>query len=270
MYNPYSSTNVYPYFSQSFYIISSSNLSRFVLPLLPSYVKYVSSKPNEVFVNEKNASITVQSSSLFSSYYYDFHIEAIDSQIPSLTCSVPVRIYFGINQQAPRLLNNFTRELIEILPSGFNYQIKAYDPDISLNDQTHSFPPTIEYDIESIENVDIERYTGRIFLRNSSQSLFNFTVTLTDFGQPNRLMTKQRITFDLRFDEKILPREISMMDSITFIVLSACVISMIIILIIITLLCNYCYCNTSIKKPTANLSPTTPNSCLIDNEFVRY
>ncbi len=269
IYNPYSISNVYPYFSQSFYILTSNNISQFVLPSLPSYVKYISSKSNEIFIDEKNGSITIRSPSLFSSYYYDFQIQAIDSQIPSLSCSIPIRIFFGINQQSPRLLNNLTQQSIEISSSEFIYQIEAYDPDLSLNNQNTISPPSIEYEIEPSINLEIERYTGRIFLKNVNQSIYNFTLILTDFGQPNRLITRQRLTFHIRSNEKINRQEIQMIISTTFILIIIGISLMIIVFLIIIFTFNCCSCKSSAKKSLANLSPTTPDSRLIDNEYVR-
>ncbi|CAF0962387.1 unnamed protein product [Rotaria sordida] len=269
VYNSYSVSNIYPYFSQSFYILTSNNISQFVLPSLPSYVKYISSEPNKILIDEKNASIKIQSSSLFSSYSYDFYIKAIDSQIPSLSCSIPIRIYFGINQQSPRLFENLTKQSIEISSREFIYQIQAYDPDLSFNNQNNLFPPTIEYEIyDSLENVEIERYTGRIFFKNINQSIYNFTIILTDFGQPNRLITRQQITFDFISNEKLNQQEIPIIISTTFILISACILSIIILLIIIIILFNCYQGKLSTKKSLSNLSPTTPDSCLIDNEYI--
>ncbi|CAF1590950.1 unnamed protein product [Rotaria sp. Silwood1] len=268
IYNSYSISNIYPYFSQSFYILTSNNISKFVLPLLPSYVKYISSKPNEILIDEKNGSITIQSSSLFSFYSYDFYIRAIDFQIPSLSCSIPIRIYFGINKQLPRLYKNLTKHSIEISSSELTYQIQAYDPDLSFNDQNNLFPPSIEYEIDSLENIEIERYTGRIFFKNINQSIYNFTVILIDFGQPNRLITRQKIIFNLISNNKLNHQEIPIIISTTFILISACIFSIIILLIIIILLFNCYQGKLSTKKSLSNLSPTTPDSCLIDNEYI--
>ncbi|CAF3556208.1 unnamed protein product [Rotaria socialis] len=269
IYDPYSLLNAYPYFSQSFYTLTSNNISQFVLPLLPSNVKYKSSKPDDITIDEKNASITVRSSLLFLSYFYDFYIEAIDSQISSLSCSVPIRIYFGINQQSPRLSNNLTRQSIEISSSDVMYQIQAYDPDLAFDQRSNSLPPSIEYQIDSLGNLEIERYTGRIFLKNINQSTYNFTVILTDFGQPNRLITRQRIVFDVILNEEIDRQEIPMNISTTFILISACIISIVILIIIIIILSLACVqCQLSAQKSMSNLSPTTPDSCLIDNEYI--
>ncbi|CAF1160385.1 unnamed protein product [Rotaria sp. Silwood1] len=268
IYNSYSISNIYPYFSQSFYILTSNNISKFVLPSLPSYVKYISSKPNEILIDEKNGSITIQSSSLFSFYSYDFYIRAIDFQIPSLSCSIPIRIYFGINKQLPRLYKNLTKHSIEISSSELTYQIQAYDPDLSFNDQNNLFPPSIEYEIDSLENIEIERYTGRIFFKNINQSIYNFTVILIDFGQPNRLITRQKIIFNLISNNKLNHQEIPIIISTTFILISACIFSIIILLIIIILLFNCYQGKLSTKKSLSNLSPRTPDSCLIDNEYI--
>jgi hypothetical protein len=269
VYNSYSLSNIAPYFSQSFYILTSNNISQFILPSLPSYVKYISSKPNEISIDETNGSIKIRSSSLYSSDYYDFQIKAIDSRTPSLSCSIPIRIFFGINHQSPRLFNNLTKQSIEISSSGFIYQIQAYDPDLSLDDQAKIYPPSIEYEIDPSINLEIERYTGRIFVKNINQSIYNFTLILTDFGQPNRLITRQRIIFDIKSNDKQNRREIPMMSSQTVVLISTGVLSIIILFIIIILIFNYCHCKSSPKKSLSNLSPTTPDSRLIDNEYVR-
>jgi len=267
--NPYSISNVYPYFSQAFYILTSSNLSSFVLPILPSYVKYISSKSNEISIDEKNGSIIIRSPSLFSLYSYDFHIQAIDSQTPSLSCSIPIRIFFGINHQSPRLLNNYTEKSIDKSSAEFIYQIEAYDPDLSIDDLNRIIPPAIEYEIESSDDLEIDRYTGRIYLKNFNQSKYDFTLILTDFGQPNRLITRQRLTFDIKSNEKIHRREISMYISRTFILITAGIFVILILFILVLLLLNRCYCNSSTQKSLSNISPTTPACRLIDNEYVR-
>ncbi|CAM4791191.1 unnamed protein product [Rotaria magnacalcarata] len=109
----------YPYFSQSFYTLTSNNMSHFVLSSLPSYVKYNSSKPNESLIDEKML----------------------------------------------RLRNNLTRRSIEISSSDFIYQIQAYDPDLLFHQQTNPLQPSIEYEIDPQENLEIEHYTDRIFLK---------------------------------------------------------------------------------------------------------
>ncbi|CAF4660849.1 unnamed protein product, partial [Rotaria sp. Silwood2] len=177
--NPYSITNAFPYFTQSFYILSSKSLSQFSLPSIPSYVKYISSVPDIISIDPYNGSIIIRSTSLYTSYYYDFQIRAIDSHLPSLSSSISVRIFFGINKYSPRLLMNSTRQSIEILSSKFLYQIKAYDPDILLNDQTNLFPPSIEYEInDKLLNIEIERFTGRIFLKDLNKTKINFTLII--------------------------------------------------------------------------------------------
>jgi len=264
--NPYSTANVFPYFSQSFYILSSKNMSQFSLPSLPSHVKYISSVPDLISINPFTSSIIIRSSSLYSSYYYDFHIKAIDSHLPSLSSSVPVRIFFGINQHSPHLLINSTRQTLEVLSSNFLYQIKAYDPDILLNDQTNLFPPSIEYEIDTLTNIEIERFTGRIFLKDFNKTKFNFTLIMTDFGQPNRLTTRKILTFDIKDDGNI---------PISFLLISAFALILIILLSIALVLINCCCINhknslkTHQKTTWKNISPTTPDTRLIDNEYVR-
>ncbi|CAF1243955.1 unnamed protein product [Adineta steineri] len=270
VYDLYSVANVYPYFTQSFYILSSTNISQFSLPSLPSYVKYISSKSNEISIDEINGSIAIQSPSLFSSYSYDFYIQAINSQTPSLSCSIPIRIFFGINRQSPRLVQNLTKQSIEIpsLTSDFIYQIQAYDPDLSLDNQYKLFPPSIQYEVDSSENLDIERYTGRIFRKNSNQFIYNFTLILMDFGQPDRLITRVQITFHIKSNELLNRQEIPMFISTTFILISSAILVMIVLLIIIILLLNCCHRQSSTNKSLANISPTTPDSRLIDNEYI--
>ncbi|CAF0736102.1 unnamed protein product [Adineta steineri] len=263
--NPYSIVNIYPYFSQSFYVLSSKNLSQFSLPLLPSYVKYISSVPNLISVNPYNGSIVIRSSSLYSFYNYDFQIEAIDSHVPSLSSSISIRIIFGINKHSPRLIINSTKQSIEVLSSKFLYQIKAYDPDILLNDQTNLFPPTIEYEIEPSINIEIERFTGRIFLKDFNKTNINFTLIMTDFGQPNRLTTRHILTFDIQSDENM---------SISFLIIILSTFLIIILLSFLLILINCCLkrhknsLKTQEKTTWKNISPTAPNSCLIDNEYI--
>jgi hypothetical protein len=266
--NPYSSDTIFPYFSQSFYILSSKNISEFSLPSIPSYVKYISSVPDLISINPYTGSIIIRSSLLYSSYYYDFRIEAIDSHTPSLSTSVPIRIFFGINKHSPRLLINSTRQSIEILSSKFLYQIKAYDPDILLNAQTNLFLPSIEYQIDtSINNIEIERFTGRIFLKNLNTKTINFTLIMTDFGQPNRLTTRQILIFDIKSKENF---------SISFFLISFSILLILILLSILLLIINCCCCTTHKKSLKIyektnwiNLSPTTPDTRLIDHEYVR-
>lgn len=269
VYNPYSTSKDCPYFSQSFYILTSTNIPQFVLPSLPSDIKYKSSKPNEILINENNASITIQTPSLFSKYSYDFSIEAFNFQIPSSSCSIPIRIYFGINQYPPKVLNNSTRQTIVSSSTDFVYQIQAYDPDLLLTEQKTLYPPSIEYEIDSNDNIQIERYTGRINLINNDQSMYNFTVIITDFGQPNRLTTRQRIIFDISPNQEIFHQEIPLNNSTTFVLIGSCVFSIIMISIIVIILLNGFYHKFSTNKSISNISPTTHDSCLIDNEYVR-
>ncbi|UJR09664.1 hypothetical protein I4U23_013898 [Adineta vaga] len=213
--------------------------------------------------------MTIVSPSLFSSYYYDFHIQAINSQTPSLSCAIPIRIFFGINYQSPRLLGNLTTQTIDDVVSDFVYQIKAYDPDLSSDGQTQLFPPSIEYELDSTEFLEIERYTGRIFRKNFKQKHFNFTVILTDFGQPKRLTTRERIIFYIKSNNSMYGQEVPMFISTTFILISTGIVLMIILLIMIILLLNYCHRRTTTtKKSLVNISPTTPDSRLIDNEYI--
>ncbi|CAF1670202.1 unnamed protein product, partial [Adineta ricciae] len=199
----YSSTHVLPYFSHPFYILTSKNMSEFSLRALPSHVRYVSSVPDLISIDSFNASFTVRSLALYSSYYYDFQIQAIDSQTPSLSSSIPIRIFFGINKYPPYLLINSTRLSIEIFSSRFLYQVKAYDPDIIFNEEMNVLVPSIEYEVDPSTNIEIERFTGRIFLKNLNKTKINFTLIMTDFGQPNRLITKQSLVFDIQSRENL-------------------------------------------------------------------
>ncbi|CAF0919369.1 unnamed protein product [Rotaria sp. Silwood1] len=265
--NPYSIANVFPYFTQSFYILSSKTLSQFSLPSIPSYVKYISSVPDIISIDPYNGSIIIRSSVLYSSYYYDFQIQAIDSQISSLSSLVPVRIFFGINKYSPRLLINSTRQSIEILSSKYLYQIKAYDPDILLNDQTNLYPPSVEYEIDDKSiTIEIERFTGRIFLKDLNKTKINFTLIIKDFGQPNRLITQQTLIFDIKSNENI--------SIIFFFISISSMLLFVILLTILILIINHCWLNhkknLKIQKKTTwqNISPTTPDTCLIDNEYM--
>jgi len=106
-------------------------------------------------------------------------------------------------------------------------------------------------------------------MKNVNQSIYNFTLILTDFGQPNRLITRQRIAFNIISNEKIIRQEIRMIISRIFILISTGILSMIILFLIIFFLFNYCHRKSSTKKSLSNISPTTPDSRLIDNEYVR-
>ncbi|UJR36434.1 hypothetical protein I4U23_029157 [Adineta vaga] len=255
-----------PYISQSFYILTSKNMSQFSLPLLPSsHVRYISSVPNLISIDPFNASIIVRSSALYSSYYYDFQIEAMDSHTPSLSRSISIRIFFGINKHPPYLLINSTRQSIEVQSSKFLYQIKAYDPDIVFNEQSNVLVPSIEYEIEPSINIEIERFSGRIFLKNFNTTKINFTLIMTDFGQPNRLVTKQILIFDIQSTKTL---------SISFLLMIISTL-IVIILLSIVLICMNCCCKkhkksliTQEKTTWKNISPTAPNTSLIDNEYL--
>ena len=210
----------------------------------------------------------IRSPLLFNLYSYDFQIQIIDSQTPSLSDVIPVRIFFGINNQPPRLRNNSTQQIVDISSGGFLYQIEAIDPDLSIDYVKEMIPPIIEYQIDSSEDLEIDRYTGRIFVKNINRSKYDFNLILIDFGQPNRLITKQRMTFDIRSNEKSIRREVSMLISRTFILISAGIFVIIVIITLILVLCNTCYHQSITKKSLSNLSPTTPDSRLIDNEYV--
>lgn len=258
----------YPYFPQAFYVLSSRDVSQFFLPEVPSHVKYRSSISDLISVNPSNCSMIIRSSALYSAYHYDFQIEASDSRTPSLSCSVPVRIVFGMNQHAPRFISNSTEQTMEISSSKFLYQIKAFDPDILLNDQTNSVIPWIEYQIDPVvESLEIERFTGRIFLKDSNISKINFTLTMMDFGQPNRLTTRQTLIFDIKSKRNL---------SMSFVILCLLILLILLLLsILLLIVCCCCCCKTSKRssksheKPAwKNVSPTAPDTRLIDNEYV--
>jgi hypothetical protein len=89
---------------------------------------------------------------------------------------------------------------------------------------------------------------------------------MTDFGQPNRLTTRQILIFDIKSNENI---------SISFFLITSFFLLIIICLSILLLIINCC-CTTHKKslkiheKTTwKNISPTTPDTRLIDNEYVR-
>ena len=219
-----------------------------------------------ISVNPLNGSIIIRSSTLYSLYYYDFQIEVIDSRVPSLSSSIPIRIFFGINRHSPRLLMNSTRQIMEILPSKYLLQINAYDPDILINDQMNFFPPTVEYEIDSsVDNIEIERYTGRIFVKYSNITKVNFTLIMKDFGQPDRLITRHVLTFDIKSKENF---------SISFLILCLLILVIIVLLSILLLIINCC-CTTHRKSSKShekstwkNVSPTAPDSRLIDHDYV--
>lgn len=163
---------------------------------------------------------------------------------------------------------NSTEQTIELLPSKFLYQIKAYDPDLLLNDQMNIFPPTVEYEIDSPLNIEIDRYTGRIFLTEFNTTKINFTIIIKDFGQPNRFTIREILTFNIKPKENIF---ISI-----FLISAASFIVMVIFLSVLIVITNHCTTNhkkksKSQKKTTwQNISPTTADTRLIDNEYVRH
>ena len=265
----YSLNNVQPYFSQAFYILTSGSLSSFILPSLPSHVNYVSSNPNDISIEQVNRSITIQSPALYSTYAYDFQIHAVDSQTPSLFCSIPVRIFFGQNEQSVRLIHNDTQRTLDRTANEFTYQIDAYDPELKMKQNSRPSPPAIEYQIDPSDDVQIDRYTGRVyFKKNFNRSKYDFVVTMMDFGQPNRLITRQRFTFDVKSNPLIHREEISMFVSRTLMLIIAGVFLIVISIVLILVLFNTCYSRSSTKKSLSNLSPTTPDCRLIDNEYV--
>jgi len=123
-------------------------------------------------------------------------------------------------------------------------------------------PPSIEYDILDTltNNIEIERFTGRIFLKDLNiTTKINFTLIMKDFGQPNRLITRQILTFDIKSNENF---------SISFFIIGSLIILIIILLSILLLIINCC-CKTHEKPTWKNTSPTAPDTRLIDNEYVR-
>jgi hypothetical protein len=274
----YSFVNVYPYFTRPFEIISSRNLSFYRLPWLPSHVKYVSSVPDLISINPYNGSIVIRSSSLYTFAYYDFHIRTVDYRTASLTCSMPVRILFSSNLYAPRLTINSTRQTIVLSTSKFLFQIQAYDPDLLINDQTDLVLPSIEYEIDGTNMINIERFTGRIFLATDSpMKQVNFTLIMTDFGQTNRLRTEQEFVFEIKSNENI-PMSFLLFGT------SIVVVGFLLSLVVLLLICCCCYCSccrhrrqhttnhsaTSKAHQTTwtNISPNTPDTRLIDHEYV--
>lgn len=85
------------------------------------------------------------------------------------------------------------------------------------------------------------------------------TLILTDFGQPNRLITRQILTFDIKSNENF---------SISFFIIGSLIILIIILLSILLLIINCC-CKTHEKPTWKNISPTAPDTRLIDNEYVK-
>ncbi|CAF2772495.1 unnamed protein product [Rotaria sp. Silwood2] len=87
-----------------------------------------------------------------------------------------------------------------------------------------------------------------------------------NFGQPNRLITQQTLIFDIKLNENI---------SVTLFFISiSSMILFVILLSILILIINNCWINhkkkLKIEKKTTwqNISPTTPDTCLIDNEYM--
>ena len=242
-------------------------MSQFSLPPPPPPVRYVSSVPHLILIDPSNASIVIRAASLYSSYYYDFNIEAVDTHTPSLSSSVPVRLFFGINKHSPRLSINTTAQSVAVGPSRFLYQVTAVDPDILFSDQTNMVPPAVEYGVEPSTHVEIERFTGRIFLSGLNVTKVNFTLIITDFGQPDRLSTRQVLAFDIATADKL---------SVPFLLIIAVTLLVVLSLTIVLILFNCCCkkhqkSSKSQEKTTwKNISPSAPNSCLIDNEYVRF
>jgi hypothetical protein len=90
---------------------------------------------------------------------------------------------------------------------------------------------------------------------------------MTDFGQPNRLITRQILIFDIKSKENF---------SISFFLISFSILLILILLSILLLIINCCCCTTHKKSLKIyektnwkNLSPTTPDTRLIDHEYVR-
>ncbi len=85
------------------------------------------------------------------------------------------------------------------------------------------------------------------------------------------LITRQRIAFNIISNEKINHQEIRMIISRTFIFISTGIFSTIILFIIIIFIYSIVVIavNYREKKSLSNLLTATPDSLLIDNEYVR-
>jgi hypothetical protein len=277
--NVYSSIHVYPYFSQSFYILTDENRLQWQLPLLPDYVTYMTSKPNDISIDEHNRSLDIRSS-LFLSLPVDFQIDIVNRRTPSLSCHVAVRLLANRNRYPPRLVFDRTTQSIVFTSMDSIYQIQAVDPDLSLDTAHYRFPPSIEYTLESSVHVDIDRYTGQLFVRTHNPSnipsSFNITLIMTDFGPEQRLTTRESLRIEFIGDNERVHEEISMILSTTFILVGTCLIIVIVLIVIVVFLVRCCSRETLRKSssssthPTSwkNLSPSTPDTRLIDHEYV--
>lgn len=129
------------------------------------------------------------------------------------------------------------------------------------------FPPAIQYRIQQpMFDLEIETFTGRIFLTKIRNQKINFTIILTDFGLNRRLETKRNFIFHIKSNE-IFP-----ISTLVF----GTLISFILILFSILLFILICYCRRPSKSlktrqtKWTNVSPNTPDTRLIDHEYVKF
>mgnify|MGYP001038444075 FL=1 len=248
--NRYSLINVYPYLSQTFVVLPFDQLATFKLPSLPIYAKYSPLNSNEIIIDQRTNSIRIQSTRFQSIYAHDFQIDLIDSRMPSLSSMLIVRILFGENLYAPKLIQKSLDN------------IQAYDPDLNVDQQ--EFPPAIEYEIESPSNdIEIDRYTGRLKLKHKRKIQYNFTVKFTDFGRSSRLITREQIVLQMPTNAK----EISMKFSTVLLLISIGCLCLILLFIFIMILIHILSSRKRTEKKS-HFSPTTPDRYLIDNEYV--
>ncbi|CAF1688842.1 unnamed protein product [Adineta ricciae] len=88
---------------------------------------------------------------------------------------------------------------------------------------------------------------------------------MTDFGQPNRLITKQSLVFDIQSRENL---------SVSFLFILIFTLFIIVLLGLLLIFMNCCCkkrqksLKTQDKTTWKNISPTAPNTSLIDNEYL--
>ena len=269
--DPFSPLNVYPHLVEPFAVLSSRTLNEFSLPKLPPHVKYFSSVPDLIAVDPTNGSIRLLSPTLRTFSYYDFQLQTDDSRTPSFSSAMGIRIFFIVNENPPQLSINSSRQTFDASSSRFLFQVNAFDPDLLLTDQTKIFPPSIEFELEPNESLRIEPFSGRIFRRTNDERELNFTLIITDFGQPTRLTSRHQLSFQLKPNEEI---------SVPMILLGTSIVVILTIftgLILMLVACCCCCCFRSIShddqakaSPTSwtNVSPHTPDTRLIDHEYV--
>jgi hypothetical protein len=129
------------------------------------------------------------------------------------------------------LLTNASEQTIQLLSPESTYQMEAMDPDMSSRKEKHPAVPSIY--------VDIVRYSGRLYIRASNQSrislLINITLTMTNFGQPKRLITREMLRLHLLLDEPRSHREIAMIMPSTLSLAGACLLVMVVLFLAILL-----------------------------------